>query len=406
MHRRLFWRIYLMLLAGLVLVAVLGAGLWRLTHDPGPPPFTELASRVLGALLPPADAPDSVQADAVQRLAQAVDGEFALYAADGRRIAAFGAAAPEARFRFGGRPTWRLTLPDGRRLSARLRGDRYEWFGGLLAMLAGVALAVGLAAHPVVRRLVRRLERLRGGVEAWGSGALSARVAVEGRDEVAALAQSFNAAAARIEQLVGAHRSLLANASHELRSPLARLRVALEMQAERPSAERAGEIARNLAELDALIEEILLASRLDHLQRLERPESVDLLALAAEEAARVGATAEGRTAEVSGDPRLLRRLVRNLLENAARHGAPPAVVSVDAGAPGMVRLAVSDQGAGVPETERERVFEPFYRPAGAAEGAGGWGLGLALVRQIAARHGGTARCDGRVFVVELPGKLG
>src|SRR2546422_7148170 len=91
-----------------------------------------------------------------------------------------------------------------------------------------LALAVGVGAYPVVRRLTRRLERLQAGVESLGAGELSARVEVEGRDEVARLAESFNSSAARIEELVSAHKMLLANTSHELRTPLSRIRLRLE----------------------------------------------------------------------------------------------------------------------------------------------------------------------------------
>src|SRR5690606_8440743 len=133
-----------------------------------------------------------------------------------------------------------------------------------------------------------RLERLRQGVERWGEGDLALRVPAEGRDEVAAVARSFNRAAGRIEGLIAAHRSLLANASHELRSPLARLRMAIDLYEEDASQARRDEIVRNLAELDELVEEILLASRLDHADRLDLAEEVDLLALTAEEGARHG----------------------------------------------------------------------------------------------------------------------
>jgi len=135
---------------------------------------------------------------------------------------------------------------------------------------------------------------------------------------------------------------------------------------------------------------------------------VDLLGLLAEEAARVGAEASGDAASVRGDARLLRRLVRNLLENARRHGGgTPIEASTAAPSPGRVGLRVADRGPGVPDGERERIFEPFYRPAGAAETGEGYGLGLSLVRQIARAHGGDVRClaregGGTVFEVELP----
>jgi signal transduction histidine kinase len=249
---------------------------------------------------------------------------------------------------------------------------------------------VGVGAYPVVRRLTARLERLQAGVESLGAGDLRARVKVEGHDEVARLAESFNRAAGRIEELVAAHKSLLANASHELRTPLARIRMAVELMKERADPQRKRDLERDIAELDALIEEILVSSRLDAAKAREVDEEVDLLGLASEECARYeDAELDGQPVTVRGDPRLLRRMIRNLLENARRHGAPPIRVRVQ-GARGRAEMRVSDQGPGIPEAEREAVFRPFYRFAGAGEGAGA-GLGLALVRQIARRHGGDVR---------------
>jgi signal transduction histidine kinase len=168
------------------------------------------------------------------------------------------------------------------------------------------------------------------------------------------------------------------------------------------------ELERDIAELDALVDEILLASRLDSVAALEAREEVDLLALAAEECARVDATLDGEPVTVPGDPRLLRRVIRNLLENARRYGnGTPVEVAVAKRSGGGAVVRVRDRGPGVPEAERERIFEPFYRLAGAAERAGGVGLGLALVRQIARKHGGEAKCvpregGGSSFEVELP----
>src|SRR6267143_1410008 len=288
------------------------------------------------------------------------------------------------------------------RLAARApRGHGHAPYG-LVLVLALLALAVGVGAYPVVRRLTSRLERLQAGVESLGAGELSARVRVEGHDEVAQLAESFNRAAGRIEELVGAHKSLLANASHELRTPLARIRMAVELMKENADPVRKAGLEQDIAELDALIDEILLASRLDAVKELDTDEEVDLLALAAEECARYeNAELEGEPVAVRGDPRLLRRMLRNLLENAKRHGVPPIEVRVSRTGHGA-ELAVCDHGAGVPEDERERVFDPFYR-AGTGQGSG---LGLALVRQIARRHGGEARCAprsgrGSCFVVVL-----
>lgn len=269
-----------------------------------------------------------------------------------------------------------------------------------------LALSIGIGAYPVVRQMNRRLERLQQGVESLGAGDLSARVPVEGHDEVARLASSFNQAASQIEQLVQAHKSLLANASHELRTPLARIRLAVELLKDSADPKHRAGLQQDIAELDRLVDEILLASRLDAVSDDVARQEVDLLALAAEECARYDtAHLEGTPGALQGEPRLLRRLVRNLLENAARHGRPPTQVRITWD-PAMATITVWDGGAGVPAGEAENVFLPFYRPPVAEAGRTGAGLGLALVRQIARRHGGDARClpmdDGRsCFVVTL-----
>lgn len=302
----------------------------------------------------------------------------------------------------------------------------FQSVGGFVLLLVGVALAVALGAYPVVRRLTQRLETLRAGVERWGEGDLSARVPVQGRDEVAFLAERFNAAAQRVQSLLQSHKTLLANASHELRSPLARIRMGLALLDDGVSPGQRREIERNIAELDELIDEILLASRLDladpnDAAALGPLEEVDLLGLAAEECARTGATLEVADgllpAVLQGHARLLRRLLRNLLENARRYGlrdGDPASVTLalaatpaQGGAPGGWLLSVSDCGPGVPPEQRERIFQPFYRLPGASEREGGVGLGLALVRTIAERHGGRVSCEaaasgGAKFVVFLP----
>jgi signal transduction histidine kinase len=213
---------------------------------------------------------------------------------------------------------------------------------------------------------------------------------------------------------VQAHRSLLANASHELRSPLARMKMAVSMLDEASPAEREGlrhEIDKNVAELDGLVEEVLLASRLDAAESPLHVDKVDLLGVAAEEAARVGAHVEGRGQRLrqrrraapaprrpqpAREREALRRQARS--RSRSRAGAVRRRCRLDRG---------RDRGPGVPEAMRERIFEPFFRLPGHAEQAGGVGLGLALVKQIAVRHGGNVRCEARagggsVFVIEMP----
>ncbi|MES2975940.1 MAG: HAMP domain-containing sensor histidine kinase [Pseudomonadota bacterium] len=285
---------------------------------------------------------------------------------------------------------------------------------GLLWMLGIVALAVAIGTYPIIRRLTHRLENLRRGVERWGDGDLSTRVPVSGTDEVAFLAQRFNKAAERIETLVKSHKSLLANASHELRSPLTRIRMGLELMGTQPSPTFRNEISRNIAELDQLIDEILLASRLDAKEAdVGTVEPVDLTGLAAEECARLGAELQAaddgtQTVVVQGIAKLLRRVIRNLLENARRYSTGEITVIVRREGNRAI-VQVCDRGPGVPVAQRERIFEPFYRLPGASEHEGGVGLGLALVKSIVQRHSGTVHCEdrpggGAVFVVNLPAR--
>jgi signal transduction histidine kinase len=185
--------------------------------------------------------------------------------------------------------------------------------------------------------------------------------------------------------------------------------MAVELIERQASAEIRAELARNIAELDQLVGELLLASRLEATAADDRAATeVDLTALVAEECARAGADCSAEPVMILGDAALLRRMIRNLLENADRHGGgTPVALTLAAAAADTIRLEVSDGGGGVPEAEREAIFEPFYRASGASEADGGYGLGLSLVRQIARRHGGEVVCLGRggggcSFVVTLP----
>ena len=170
-------------------------------------------------------------------------------------------------------------------------------------MILIIAAAIGIAAYPAVRIVTRRLEQLRTGVETWGMGALSTRVPVNGCDEVARVAESFNRAADRVEALVNSQMALLANASHELRSPLARLRMAAELFQDAPTDTMKAEIVRNLSELDELVDEILLKSRLDSDQKIDVEQVFDVLELAAEEGAAVSAEVHGGALPVRGNER-------------------------------------------------------------------------------------------------------
>lgn len=321
--------------------------------------------------------------------------------------------------KYGSGPEFTVRMNDGQTMHLHLpRPPSGNWRApfGFFWTLGLVAVAVALAIYPIVRRLTHRLEALQRNVERWGNGDLRVRMPTGGRDEVGFLATVFNKAAQQIETLVKtredlltSQKSLLANASHELRSPLTRIRMGLELMGDNTSLSAKNEISRNINELDQLIDEILLASRLDAKEAdLGTIEPVDLVGLAAEECARTQATLDVEVSSVlvPGVTKLLRRVVRNLLENARRYGAGEVTLQIRT-AEGFATLEVCDRGPGVPDALQQRIFEPFYRLPGASEREGGVGLGLALVKSITLRHGGTVNCrnrpeGGASFTVRLP----
>ena len=409
---RLYLRFYLALLASLVLFGMTIAVLWHVSGGPMENVGVSLG-RLVQNVLPAAQAPPAEQQEALRRLAAGLNGDVTLFGPDGSVAAAVGRPLPPPSprshrvlffFHWEGGTVSAIHLADGRVLVASVPLGFTSPRRAVHLMLILLATVSGVAAFPIVRQLSRRLERLQRGVELLGEGDLTARVAVEGHDEVARLAASFNRAAGRIEQLVRANQSLLANASHELRTPLARIRLAIELLKGGADPKAQAGLEADIAELDDLVDEILLASRLEAVKHREVNEEIDLLALAAEECARYDqVNLEGTPMVIHGDPRLLRRLLRNLLENAQRHGVPPTQVRVARGDAAAV-VTVWDAGPGPEPAEREQLFTPFYRAPGRR--SAGMGLGLALVRQIARRHGGDAICtaaeDGRgAFVVTL-----
>ena len=387
---KLYVRIWLAVVVTVAVLTFAVAGVWRYAKEPPQLPIRELvvrnkAGEVIG----------NAQTKPGRKLGDGL--EFELVTKDGQTLNLQMSRPPR---------------PGGGSLNRPPFGFGFGWMLGL------VGLAVALGSYPIIRRLTLRLESLQSGVERWGTGDLSTRLNADGNDEVAFLAQRFNQAAQRIETLMNSHKSLLANASHELRSPLARIRMSLELMNLETASPQRIEISRSITELDQLIDEILLASRLDARQADAEPfESVDLTGLAAEECARanaeLGMSATGQSLVVQGSPRLLRRLVSNLLENAKRYGQGNVTLDLTQNridSQEFATIAVHDRGPGVPPEQRERIFEPFYRLPGVSEREGGVGLGLALVKSISERHGGQVRCEARpgggaTFVVELPMRL-
>ena len=440
--KRLYLRVYLGFVAVLVAFAVLaGVAAWigRAAFDDD---FSERPGlragfvHLLTRAIPPAGAePDAIRTS-LEALAERFRMDLTLYDASRRVVAAVGPPVPPPRWRRRGESTFRqrehhhhrpivIRLEDGRWIAARRRfapawggwlpGWLPHWLPLWVGPLVLLAVAIGIGVWPLARGLTRRLERLQARVDELGAGSLSARVEVEGKDEVARLAQSFNRAADRIERLVDAQRHILAGASHELRTPLTRIRLAIELLEGNP--ERRASIERDIVELDELIEELLTAARLDAPDSLGDAEPVDALALLAEEAVQVGAEVRGEPVTVTVIERLFRRLCRNLLENARRHGegSPISVEvgrreGVEAGeAAPEAAIRVTNGGPPIPDHLRERIFEPFFRIEAASGRAGerGVGLGLVLVRRIAEHHGGRARLlesgpAGTIFEVILP----
>ena len=441
--KRLYLRVYLGFLVVLVTFAVLaGVAVWigRAVFDDDFNERSGLRSGfvyLLTRAIPPAGADPAAVREALETLSSRFRMDLTLYDASLRPVAAVGPPVPPFRRRRGdggsyprnGRAHPRpiiVRLEDGRRIAARRQSapawshwlPRWlpHWLPLWLGPLALLAVAIATGVWPLARGLTRRIERLQARVDELGAGSLSARVDVEGKDEVARLAESFNRAADRIERLVEAQRHILAGASHELRTPLTRIRMALELLEGNP--ERRASIERDIADLDELIEELLTAARLDAPDSLGEAEAVDLLALLAEEGVRVDAEVRGEPVTVKVFERLLRRLVRNLLENARRHGGgSPIFAEVarrDEPEP-EVAIRVTNGGRPIPEHLRERIFEPFFRieTTGGASPPSGWeaergvGLGLVLVRRIAECHGGCARLvesgpAGTTFEVVLP----
>lgn len=355
----------------------------------------------------------------------------------GRRMWALQITTPEGREMM---LQWGSAPMDNRFLAALRSPGNARWV--LLLFGAAVLAATGWVSW----RMTRRLGRLQRDIGRWSAGELAHRADESGGDEAAALAQHFNRAAAQIQTLLHekdallrAQKMLLANASHELRAPLNRILNAEALLPGGPENEQWHEDIRNAVRtMDELTEDILDSSRLEAGQDdMDKATETDVLALVIEECVQedvalkdargrfwlnpsqesaFGETAFGdgsgalpapRSFVVLGVERLLRRAVGNLLRNARRYGGSEGVcVTLDTEG-GSVVLHVDDSGPGVPEDERDDIFRPFYRTKSASESQGGWGLGLAMVRTIAERHGGSAECSaapggGARFTLRLP----
>jgi signal transduction histidine kinase len=283
----------------------------------------------------------------------------------------------------------------------------------LLWLLHVVMAGIILAAYLTLRHSLRPLRALHDGVARLSEGELDVVVPSRTRDEFGALAAAFNQMVRRISEMIHARDQLLLDVSHELRSPLTRMKVALELL---PAGDKRQRIAADVAEMEAMIAELLELERLREGRglRRERRDLVPLLREVVESfqdrppgARFVTAAAEIR-AEVDGDK--IRTVIRNLLENAVKYSLPdsrPIVVSATAEET-VVVVRVTDDGPGIPAADLANLFEPFYRvDRSRSKKSGGYGLGLSICKRIAEAHGGSLAAANRaprgaVFTLTLP----
>jgi two-component system sensor histidine kinase CpxA len=348
----------------------------------------------------------------------------------GRRLALRASATGEVEARPGRRGLWlALPLEEEYVLLAEVpppsRLERLFNPHALGLRLAAAFVVIGVASYLLARSLSAPIRALRAATRRLAAGDLSARVgpALGGRrDESAELGREFDRMAERVESGVEARKRLLRDVSHELRSPLARLGVALEL-ARRSAGARAGpdldRIEKEAERLNQLIGQLLGLAALEGAAAGAEPVTVDLDGLlrevvrdAAFEAGARGVAvrfegAGGTT--LQGVPELLRRALENVVRNAVRFTAEGSAVEVALQRQGdRVRVCVRDHGPGVPEAALEELFQPFYRVAEARDRqSGGAGIGLAITEQAVRLHGGSVRAEnapggGLRVTVELP----
>jgi len=286
----------------------------------------------------------------------------------------------------------------------------------LTAMLIGLPLllvTVSGVTYVVTRRALRPVEGIRAEMAAiTASEDLSRRVPEPAtHDEVARLARTTNETLAALESSVERQRAFVADASHELRSPIASLRTQLEVGAAHPELLDVEGAVEDTVRLQRLAADLLLLARLDAGER-SADTRLDLAAFVHEEtgqrvADRVEVSVDAESVEVAGSRGQLARVLGNLLDNAQRHTRTSVAVTVRRSGEWAV-LGVADDGTGVPAAERERVFERFVRLDEArTRDDGGAGLGLAIARDVAVRHGGSLTVrdtptGGALFELRLP----
>lgn len=283
-----------------------------------------------------------------------------------------------------------------------------------IAVLPTLALitAVVVVAHVFVLRLLRPLRELAHGVTRLTGGDLDVVISGGTRDEFATLTTGFNQMVARVREMIGARDQLLLDVSHELRSPITRMKVALELL---PESDARTRMALDVREMEAMVTELLELERLRDGRSIQR-DTFDLgllvrnLAVSfAGRTPEVQLRTDGERLDVHADARMIGIVLRNLIDNAVTHSLPdsgPVVVEVT-GAGATAIVSVRDDGPGIPESEAAHIFEPFYRiDRSRSRRTGGYGLGLSICKRVIDAHDGridvTPRSPrGTTFVVTL-----
>lgn len=296
----------------------------------------------------------------------------------------------------------------GRWLHLRLPGAVQMTTYMTIAAYLSILLLVGASLYAWVRLLWRDLEALRLHADRIGAGDLQARAQVSPRSQIRVIVEHSNRMAARVAELVQRQRDLTHAISHELRTPIARVAFGLDLMQDSDDRERRERLAQglhgDLAELNRLVSELLAYERLEHpseSEPLQRIEANDWLQACladvrrdAERASlvlRVLRVLPSALPRVDAEPRLLQLALSNLVGNALRHARSQVEVSL-VGVDGRACLRVDDDGPGIAEADREKVMRPFTRlDDSRSRDTGGFGLGLAIVSRIAARHGGELR---------------
>jgi signal transduction histidine kinase len=407
--------------AGLLLVVSSALVAWGighvLMHESMPPERAGRMARFVGM----SAASDPNPQAGVERVHAELGADVAIFAADGTPIARTAHAprlptippstSESATWRPGG--GWAFALDDGRVVVVRM-----NWRPPprtplpLIAGVLGVLVVIGLAAWLVSRWLTRPLTRLGATARAIAAGELASRTGIVSDDELGDAGIAFDRMAERVESLLRSQNELLAGVSHELRTPLARIRVALDLANEAPDpntvrTELAG-LEQDLGELELLVSDLLATARLGtqpskagapNTEMPLRRESTSLAEVTERARARfterhpkrvVALTVDERkTAQL--DPRLLRRAIENVLDNAHKYSDPDAPIRIDVRADGeRTLLEIRDEGIGIAPEDCAQVFSPFFRADRAeVRASSGLGLGLALSKRIVDAHGGS-----------------